>query len=98
MEEEVQKTSSSTGATNGWGIAALVFGIVSIVFLFFIIISVISAVLAIVFGIIAIKKEDKGLGKTGLIIGIVSVVITILLYLFLGVLDVSLFFIPSWYR
>ena len=98
MEEEVQKTSNSNGATNGWGIASLVFGIISIVFLFFIIISVISAILAIVFGIIGIKKGDKSLGKTGLMIGSASIILTILLYLFLGVLDVSLFFVPSWYK
>ena len=95
MEEEKQKQSIPI---NGWGIASLVLGIISIVFLFFIIISVISAILAIVFGIVAMKKQDNGLGKTGLIIGSASLIVTFLLFIFLGVLDVSLFFIPSWYR
>ena len=43
------------------------------------------------------KKGDK-LGKAGLILGIISIVITFLLFLFLQVLDVSLFVIPSWYK
>lgn len=92
---------SSSGAINeatGYGVASLVFGILSIVFLYFIIISILSAVLAIVFGFTAIRKGDKGFGKAGLIMGTISILITFLLFLFLQVLDVSLFTIPSWYR
>ena len=56
------------------------------------------AVLAIVFGFQAVRKGDKGMGKAGLMLGIISVIVTFLLFLFLQVLDVSLFTIPSWYR
>ena len=87
----------TTNTSIGFGIASLVFGIVSIISLLFIIISVITAILAIVFGFIAMKKDDK-LGKAGLILGILSIIVTFLLFLFLGVFDVSLFTIPSWYR
>ena len=93
-EQEVQEKANSS---VGYGIAALIFGIISIVSLCFIIISILSAVLAIIFGFIAMKKGDK-LGKAGLILGIISIVITFLLFLFLQVLDVSLFVIPSWYK
>ena len=82
----------------GYGISALIFGIISIVFLYYIIISVLSAILAIVFGFQSIKKGDNGIGKAGLTLGIISVIITFLLFLFLQVLDVSLFTIPSWYK
>ena len=95
MEPETQ--NSLEPISMGWGIASLIFGIISIVSLIFIIVSVISAVLSIIFGFIAFKKGDKGLGKTGLILGIVPIIITFLLFLSLQVLDVSLFTIPAWY-
>ena len=88
MELEEQKMQETTNTSIGFGIASLVFGIVSIISLLFIIISVITAILAIVFGFIAMKKDDK-LGKAGLILGILSIIVTFLLFLFLGVFDVS---------
>ena len=97
MESETQKVQESPNSGIGFGIASLVFGIVSIIFLYYIIISVLAAVLAIVFGFIATKKNDK-IGKAGLILGVISVLVTFLLFIFLQVLDVSLFTIPSWYR
>ena len=54
--------------------------------------------MSIIFGVIGLKKGNKGLSKAGLTLGIVSIVVTILLFLFLEVLDVSLFTIPSWYN
>lgn len=81
---------------KGFEIASLVTGILSIVFTPFIIISIGFAVTAIIFGIVALKKGSKG--KAGLVLGIVSIAITFLLFLFLEVLDVSLFTIPSWYK
>ena len=97
-EFEQKPKAEQTNPGTGYGIAALVFGIISIVFLYYIIISVLSAVLAIVFGFQAVRKGDKGMGKAGLMLGIISVIVTFLLFLFLQVLDVSLFTIPSWYR
>lgn len=97
MELEEQKVQEPTSTSVGWGIASLVFGIVSVLSLLFIIISILTAILAIVFGFIAMKKGDK-LGKAGLILGILSIAVTFLLFLFLQVFDVSLFVIPSWYR
>ena len=96
MEPEEKKVTEPTSI--GWGIASLIFGIISIVFLYYIIISVLSAVLAIIFGSIAIKNGDKGMGKTGVILGALSIIITFLLFLFLQVFDVSLFLVPTWYK
>lgn len=83
---------------KGYGVTSLVTGILSIIFIQFIIISVFFAIISIVFGIMGFKKGNNGLSKAGLILGIVSISITFLLFLFLEVLDVSLFTIPSWYK
>lgn len=80
----------------GWGIASFVMSIFSIILIRFIIISIILAVLALVFG--GLSKKNS-FGKVGIIIGTISIVITFVLYIILGVLDVSsLFMIPSWYK
>ena len=97
QNDNKQKPVGPTSSGIGYGISALVFGILSVLFFYFIIISVLSAILAIIFGYFAIHKGDNGLGKTGLILGIISVLITFCLFLFLQVLDVSLFTIPDWY-
>ena len=83
---------------KGFGIVSLVTGILSIIFIEFIIISIAFAIISIIFGVIGIKKGNKGLSKAGLILGIVSLSITFLLFLFLEVLDVSIFTIPTWYQ
>ena len=86
-------------AGKGFAIASLVTGILSIMFLAFIIISIILAICSIVFGILAKKKNNTTImAKAGFALGIISLSITSLLFLFLNVLDVSLFIIPSWYR
>lgn len=82
----------------GYGTASLVTGILSILFIQFIVISIILAIAAVVFGILGIRKGNKGLSKSGLVLGVVALLITFLLYLFLEVLEVSLFTIPSWYK
>ena len=82
----------------GFGTTSLVTGILSIVFMQFIVISIIFAIAAIVFGIMGMKKGNKGLAKSGLVLGAIAILVTFLLFLFLEVLDVSLFTIPSWYK
>lgn len=93
----MQENETSDTFTKGMGIASLVFGILSIVFFFFIYIQIIFALLAIVFGFISIKRNPKGLGKAGFIIGIASLSITIVLFIILKLLEANLFTIPSWY-
>ena len=83
---------------RGFAIASLVTGIISIIFLPFIVISIGMGLAAIIFGIIAKNKGEKSLSKAGITLGIVSLVITLLLFLFLEVFDASLFVIPSWYK
>lgn len=88
----------NTSSGKGFAVASLVTGILSIIFLAFIIVSIGLAICSIIFGIIAKKKGEKSISKAGLALGIVSLSITFLLFLFLKVLDVSLFVIPSWYN
>lgn len=83
---------------NGFGVASLVTGIISLLTIEFIIISVALGILAVIFGLLGLRKPNKGMAKAGLTLGIVSLLVTFLLFLFLEVLDVSLFTIPSWYK
>ena len=83
---------------RAFGVTSLVTGILSIVFIEFIIISIVFAIFAIVFGVMGVKRGNTGVAKAGLILGISSLAITFLLFLFLKVLNVSLFTIPSWYK
>lgn len=83
---------------KGFGIVSLVTGIISIISIEFIIISIIFAIVSIIFGFMGLKKDNNNLAKAGLILGIVSLAVTLLLFIFLKVLDVSLFTIPSWYK
>lgn len=91
MEEKV-----SNG--KGFAIASLVTGILSIVCLTFIVISIGLAICSIIFGIIAKNKGEKSLSRAGITLGVVSLAITLILFLFLEVFEASLFVIPSWYR
>lgn len=91
MEEKV-----SNG--KGFAIAGLVTGILSIVCLTFIVISIGLAICSIIFGIIAKNRGEKSLSKAGITLGIVSLGITLILFLFLEVFEASLFVVPSWYQ
>lgn len=83
---------------RGFAVASLVTGILSLITIQFIIISTILAIMAIAFGCISLRKNKNGIAKAGLAIGLVTIGITIALYLFIEVLDVSLFTIPEWYK
>lgn len=85
-------------AGRGFGVASLVTGILSLITIQFIIISTALAIMAIIFGIVSLKQGKNGIAKAGLAIGLVTIGITIALYLFIEVLDISLFTIPEWYR
>lgn len=88
----------NTSSGKGFAVASLVTGILSIIFLAFIIVSIGLAICSIIFGIIAKNKGEKSISRAGIALGIVSLSITFFLFLFLEVLDVSLFVIPSWYN
>ena len=98
MEENKVNEEENKIAGVGFGTTALVTGILSILFIQFIIISIVFAIAAIIFGVLGLKKGNKGLSKSGVALGAVALLITFLLFLFLEVLDVSLFTIPSWYK
>lgn len=92
MEEEVVVKG------KGFAVASLVTGILSIVFLAFIVISIALAICAIVFGLMAKNRGETSISKAGITLGIVSLVITFVLFLFLKVLKASIFIVPSWYK
>ena len=74
------------------GVASLVLGIVSIVFAIFWYITLPCGILAIIFGKKAINRVGSKLGKAGLILGIIGLVIFGLIYLsFIGIIIVANF-------
>lgn len=67
--------------SNGFGIAAMVLGIISIVFCWAWFLGPILGILALVFGILQMKKKTgKGMAITGIITGSVAIVLTIIFY------------------
>lgn len=63
---------------EGFGIAALILGILSIIFSFTMILSIIMGLIAVIFGIIHIaKKSRRGLGVAGIITGVFGIIISI---------------------
>lgn len=68
--------------SKGLSIASMVLGIVSVVTLCVSYVSIACAVLAIIFGIIGRKKGGKGMAITGLILGIITLSIDILIIVF----------------
>ena len=95
MEE---KKTNNEASINGFAVASLVTGIISLLTIEFIIISIALGILAIGFGLFGLRRPNNGMAKAGLTLGVVSLLITFLLFLFLEVLHVSLFTIPSWYK
>jgi len=76
---------------KGFGIAALVLGIVSMVF-FWAGINFITAILAIIFGAIYVarrKEYGKGFGIAGIILGGISIVIGLIFWVVVAVLAVN---------
>lgn len=96
--EENNKVQENKTDGIGLGVVSLVTGILSIIFIQFIVLSIVFAIVAIIFGIMGVRKPNKGMAKAGLVLGSISLIATFLLFLFLEVLDVSLFTIPSWYK
>ena len=71
---------------KGLAIAALVLGICALVFCWVSVVNFILAALAVVFGIIAlVKKATKGMALTGLILGAVALIISIIVNCFWGI-------------
>lgn len=80
------------------GITSMIFGIISLTTMCFIVISVFFGVLAVIFGILSMIFEKKNkLKLTGFILGLISMSITVLLYLVLEVWDLNIFMVPKWY-
>ncbi len=83
MDEEkvTEGTQNNQPESKGLSIASMVLGIVSLVFFCVWYIAIPCAILAIIFGIIGSKRGAKKMAKAGLIMGIVSVSIFVLVWI-----------------
>jgi hypothetical protein len=89
---EVKKSES-----KGFGIAALVLGLVGVVLLWLPYVNIICAILAIIFGILAIvKTTSKGLGIAGLVLGAVVILIGVILIIIAAAAVGTVLSDPSW--
>lgn len=97
--EEKCDTKVETGRqSKGFGIAALVISILSLVCFRYIFISVILALVGTILGLIGKKRGDNTFAVAGLTIGIISLLITFILFVVLNLLDTVLFYVPDWYK
>ncbi len=99
MEEiEKQTKVENKVVSKGFGIAALVLSILSLVCFKYIFISVTLALVGAILGLIGKKKGDNTFAVAGLTIGIISLLITFILFVVLNLLDTVLFYVPEWYK
>ena len=91
ITENVSSNNSenNTNSKKGFGIAALVLGIISILTICIMPLSILCGILAVIFGIIALFKGGKGFGITGLITGFLGVILSIVVLVFVGVFSVG---------
>lgn len=83
----------------GLGIASFVLSILSVLTMCYIVFSVIFGVIALMLGIMSLIIEKKnGMAIAGVIISAVSLILTLVLYLVLGVMDVNLLYVPDYYK
>ena len=80
--EEEKQTVSAKSDRKGFGIAAMVLGIVSLVFFCLWYISISCAILAVIFGILGVKSTGKGMAITGIVTGSIGLVVTIIIVIF----------------
>ena len=89
ITENNSNVDSNTNPKKGFGIAALVLGIISILTICVMPLSIICGILAVIFGIIALFKGGKGFGITGLITGFLGIILSIVVLVFFGVFSVG---------
>lgn len=78
---------------TGFSIASLILGIVAILCIFeHGALNFICGILAIIFGIIGRKQGAKGIGTTGMILGIASLVLLVIVIIFLMIFASAVFF------
>ena len=87
----MEKENKISSGKKGLSISSMVLGIISVVLCKSVIISVPCAILAIVFGVNENKKHKNGFAKTGLILGIISIIFTIVLFIISMSITSSLF-------
>lgn len=66
-----------TSSNNDFGIAALVFGVLSIVLFFTVIPSIVLGILALIFGFVQRKKAKNKWALTGIILSIIGIILSL---------------------
>lgn len=74
--------SKDGNKSSAMPVASLSLGIISLSSILFWYISLITGILAIVFGVKSIHRYNSKLGRAGMIVGIVSIVLCICVYMF----------------
>ena len=84
MQNETQTILVTKPDTNGFAVTALILGITGVVFNLIPFLPYLLGVLAITFGVLGIKKSvGVGLAKSGLVLGIITIGLKLLFWLFL---------------
>lgn len=68
---------------NNCGVSAVIFGILSIVFSFTVFLGIIFGILALVFSIVQAKKYKNSWSKSGTILSIIGIILSILILFFI---------------
>ena len=86
-EENLTQNTNNTPEEEkkGFSVASLVLGILSLVLFCFWYISLPCAIIAIILGAIGRKKGGKGMGTAGIVLGIISIVLIIIILALAGV-------------
>ena len=87
----ITHTPTHKNETKGFGIAAMILGILSLVFCCFGKYTIVLAVLAIIFGIIGLKKPGKGMAITGIVTGTLGCILAIVLVVFVILTGIGLY-------
>lgn len=82
--EVVETTQATQKERKGFNITSMVLGIISLVFLSVWFISLPCAIIAIIFAVAGKHDAGKGMGTAGLVLGIVSLSLMLLLVIFVG--------------
>lgn len=76
---EHKKSEKVSKGTKKWGIASLILAILSILFLLFPFVGIILAILAVIFSRKQNKHKPTGIATAGLVIGIISMVLNLII-------------------
>ncbi len=93
------QNNSKSNKVCGLGIASFVLSILSMITICYVVFSVVFGIIGIILGILSCIIERKNpLAIAGLVIGIISIFVTSIMFITLGVMDLDLLYIPEYYK